>query len=1383
MLFLKSALAVLAIMTFQAFANDCHILKHAPKEILELNKILNDPALFQEKMIVLKSVEKRLTDTIKHNDLGSACLKRHLPKLENFITMKGVLDRCDLGNQEAYDAEKKMRLCDRYLSAAASVSPSIIACTPALNQIPEIEKLLQAGGNISSEFLVAPFEKDLLNQSLLNSLNTYLTIQHKYQTTPLSLLQSVNDLCQNKCDDELKNKLMSHGQKILNDLKKSKTYSLNEIQNYLNKRIALLNNQLDNVISLNKTDGVVFIANKSKSNIESSKVEVFDNQSDPYLDISEDTNLDELQKEQEAKASEDKKAYLQKQANRTTKEKENDNLVESYDKAYQKYQHIYEQTVADERGGIFLFTDKLQKHTREFQSKNKNAGFLLNPWRGFYKHNYLSQKEGKELIKQSIKEAQDSILTQSHRMLELHQNAQEKKIDPEIALARIARTNPVALGTVLIQRPEYSIAACNALRTAAINETDDFWKKGFVYGGLVVGGFALGTMAATGGAFLLGAKAIAGVSLPTIAFGAAATGTAFGVFETPYWISEYAHQKKENQVLRQEAISASDNLALQDITHNNEQIDEAAFNSWLAGFGTIASGLETRYLLKSYKSATSLAQTLQLSDEATKGFLKQASRELLAFNSIANKIDELPNLKTLITKLHSFQSETQIKNLLSSLLQMSKDDLINALNILNKIGPEELDVLKKLKNIDIEDLLKNILSQKNTTISEYLETLQEITILNKEIANTADLDLKNVLIKNRDDLSKFIQNEVNVLKKKRELSFLNTAENLNLSDLELSRGHIGDTVLETLGNNPEFKKLESLAKRAAQKNGTRLSPELRAKALGTVMESHDELSNAAKKKMLLDAGFSNREIAYLRKEGLLHGKKTFKDIIKYFKNTESAKIRAKQDLIQSPEKFKAVLSNVDGVSLEVRARPFGVGMPTGDIYRVEKSLDGKLYFIVGDVSGHGTVSAQECLKIHEMFEKMPLLKDAVAQGLPPGDLIKIIETNYTDSMGKYFTMAIAQVDPKTGEIIHSGAGHPPFFIKRADGAVESLSNAGSAIFEEMVRPYEPQNRFASQAKKLNNGDMLIGITDGVYENRLVPRNKETLLTKNINADAENVLAPILKKESSHKNIANKVSAASTPDDATTIVVKFDGITKKVSDANKLYPENIYAVKQYQKILQEDFPTLDAVITMKAAKKGELSSDVVHIDKLVDGKLLVIVGDVTGHGNQSAGIANKFRDFLSTDETFTGLYKFKENTTVEDLAKAIRTNFKVDAKNRYIQTSVTIIDPKTGAINNCSLGESFVEIVEKNGAIVDLKSSPFGHVNDKDPVSFYSKAKAKTDTLLKDELLIIRTDGKSTQGIKKLNTTNAQETAEILNKLPDPVESDPDDFTTVVIRLK
>ena len=105
----------------------------------------------------------------------------------------------------------------------------------------------------------------------------------------------------------------------------------------------------------------------------------------------------------------------------------------------------------------------------------------------------------------------------------------------------------------------------------------------------------------------------------------------------------------------------------------------------------------------------------------------------------------------------------------------------------------------------------------------------------------------------------------------------------------------------------------------------------------------------------------------------------------------------------------------------------------GDVFNVVELPDGRLALYVLDVSGHGIAAAlltfavcQELNSASSLLHKVP--------GISPAAVAAELDGHFPlELYEKYFTFALAILDPRTGRLDYTVGGHPPPLLQRASG--------------------------------------------------------------------------------------------------------------------------------------------------------------------------------------------------------------------------------------------------------------------------------------------------------------------------------------------------------------
>lgn len=143
----------------------------------------------------------------------------------------------------------------------------------------------------------------------------------------------------------------------------------------------------------------------------------------------------------------------------------------------------------------------------------------------------------------------------------------------------------------------------------------------------------------------------------------------------------------------------------------------------------------------------------------------------------------------------------------------------------------------------------------------------------------------------------------------------------------------------------------------------------------------------------------------------------------------------------------------------------------GDYYDFLPYSDGRVALIVGDVSGKGLPAA---VLMSGLQARVQMLRETRPD---PHVAVTILNRTLAERcpMGKFITLFYAVLDPLTGLLRYTNAGHNYPLIIRADGGVDALSGGG------MVMGLFPDIRYELKETQLQAGDLLALYSDGVTE--------------------------------------------------------------------------------------------------------------------------------------------------------------------------------------------------------------------------------------------------------------------------------------------------------------
>lgn len=167
--------------------------------------------------------------------------------------------------------------------------------------------------------------------------------------------------------------------------------------------------------------------------------------------------------------------------------------------------------------------------------------------------------------------------------------------------------------------------------------------------------------------------------------------------------------------------------------------------------------------------------------------------------------------------------------------------------------------------------------------------------------------------------------------------------------------------------------------------------------------------------------------------------------------------------------FPQAAPNVEGLDLAGRSLPCrSVG---GDYFDYIPLSDGRQLVIVADVSGKGLAASLLMSSLQARVQALAELETDVARLV--GRLNHSLKANTPDN--KFITGFFAAIQPQTGAMEYSNAGHNPPVIVRANGELELLTKGGPVLG---ILPNIP---YAGGTTVLNKGDLLVMYSDGVSE--------------------------------------------------------------------------------------------------------------------------------------------------------------------------------------------------------------------------------------------------------------------------------------------------------------
>lgn len=217
------------------------------------------------------------------------------------------------------------------------------------------------------------------------------------------------------------------------------------------------------------------------------------------------------------------------------------------------------------------------------------------------------------------------------------------------------------------------------------------------------------------------------------------------------------------------------------------------------------------------------------------------------------------------------------------------------------------------------------------------------------------------------------------------------------------------------------------------------------------------------------------------------------------------RLRMEEELRVAREVQMRLLPDLEALHLpSVRATILPAREVAGDYYDLFPLPDGSLAFLIADVSGKGTSAA------FYAAETKGVLSALDKQALDPREVASRLNAIWCEGHGKnlFLTLVYGTFHPRTGRFAFVRAGHPPAFLRRADGTVERLHPRGLGVGLSAAR-FKDALELAEGT--LEPGDRLVFYTDGLSE-ALDPADAlygETRLAELLARPAEDLQAAIL----------------------------------------------------------------------------------------------------------------------------------------------------------------------------------------------------------------------------------------------------------------------------------
>jgi sigma-B regulation protein RsbU (phosphoserine phosphatase) len=194
------------------------------------------------------------------------------------------------------------------------------------------------------------------------------------------------------------------------------------------------------------------------------------------------------------------------------------------------------------------------------------------------------------------------------------------------------------------------------------------------------------------------------------------------------------------------------------------------------------------------------------------------------------------------------------------------------------------------------------------------------------------------------------------------------------------------------------------------------------------------------------------------------------------------------------------------------------GLVGGDWYDAFQTANERVLITVGDVMGHGLDAAVSMGKVRQA------LRVLARNGMTPVGILNNLDVAlHEEDMELSVTVFVGLLDPRSGLLEYSSAGHPPPLMRTAAGGVSELE------FGDPPLGIFPNNDRNEHHLKLDIGSMLVLYTDGLTES-----------TRNI-IEGERLLRAVLQtselaiSEEAAESLRQRLTS-STSDDVAILTV-------------------------------------------------------------------------------------------------------------------------------------------------------------------------------------------------------------------------------------------------------
>lgn len=217
------------------------------------------------------------------------------------------------------------------------------------------------------------------------------------------------------------------------------------------------------------------------------------------------------------------------------------------------------------------------------------------------------------------------------------------------------------------------------------------------------------------------------------------------------------------------------------------------------------------------------------------------------------------------------------------------------------------------------------------------------------------------------------------------------------------------------------------------------------------------------------------------------------------------------------------LPRIEGFLLAGANRPCRT--VSGDYYDVVVRPDGRVYFVVADVSGKGITAAIVMASVATAFNIFTRTDPT------PADLVRELNATLAPKTApsKFVTMVVGVLDPSTGAVEFANAGHVSPLVVTADG-VRAMTST------DLVVGLFGDATYRNQHVTLESGDALVLFTDGVTEAENEQEQQLGIEPVSVLLSAMHRQVPDAMLQAIEDSVETFCSGASAADDLTLLAL-------------------------------------------------------------------------------------------------------------------------------------------------------------------------------------------------------------------------------------------------------